>query len=103
MNTHLWVLKNDIAALSVLKWKAESRLFDTVNRSKARLGRRVWDRKDVFMRDVEARVMVNPEVWKEKVNFKENKRKVESRPKVKKKYLGKHFDPVIANIGSSKS
>ena len=103
VNTHLWVLKNDIAALSVLKWKAESRLFDTVNRSKARLGRRVWDRKDVFMRDMEARVMVNPEVWKEKVNFKENKRKVESRPKVKKKYLGKHFDPVIANIGSSKS
>ena len=71
------------------------RLFDSIARTKARLGRRVWEGKNVFMQDEEDRVNIEPEVWKEKVNFKEAMREAEPKPKPKK-YLGKHFDPVIA-------
>ena len=102
IHTHLWILKQDIAALSDLKWHADNRLFGTITKGKARLGRRVWGGKDVYMKDEGMRVKVAPDTWKEKVNFKESKREVKSRPKVKK-YLGKHFDPVIADTGSSKS
>ncbi|KAF9649617.1 hypothetical protein BDM02DRAFT_1781621 [Thelephora ganbajun] len=100
--THLWILKQDIAALSDLKWNADNRLFDTITRNKARLGRRIWEGKNVYMKDERERMKVDPEVWKEKVNFRESKREVGPRPKVKK-YLGKYFDPAIAEIGSSKS
>jgi pentatricopeptide repeat protein len=100
--THLGILKKDMAALSKLNRNASTRLFDTINRTKARLGRRVWEGKDVFMRDEEARVVVDREVWKEKVNFKKNVRGVKLQPKMKK-YLGKNFDPrVVANTESSK-
>lgn len=58
--------------------------------------------KDAHIEDKGARVKVDPETWKETVNFRESKREVGPRPKVKK-YLGKHFDPVIADIGPSKS
>ena len=95
VSTHLQILKQDIAALSQLRWTAENRLFDTISSNKARLGRRIWEGKDVYMKDEEDRVIVTQEVWKEKVNFKESARVVEPRPKIKK-YLGKHFNPVIA-------
>jgi len=53
------------------------------------------------MKDKEARVKVDPELWKDQVKFRESEREVGPRPKVKK-YLGKHFDPMIADIGPSK-
>ena len=97
--THLQILKQDIATLSELRRTAEDRLFDSVTRHKARLGRRIWEKKNVYMEDQGGRVSVDPAVWKEKVNFMESKRVVEPKPKVKK-YLGKHFDPVIATARS---
>lgn len=102
--THLWILKQDIAVLSDLKWNTENRLFSAISRNKARMGRRIWEGKNVYMRDEGegARVKVDPEVWKEKVNFRESKRELGPRPKVKK-YLGKKFDPAVANIRSSRS
>ena len=100
--SHIWILEQDIVALHDLKRNADDRLFNSINRHKARLGRRVWEGKNVYMSDEGVRVKVDPEVWKEKVNFMESKRKVERRKKVKK-YLGKHFDPIIAGIVLPKS
>lgn len=95
ISTHLRILKQDIAALSELKRIAEDRLFDSIARNKARMGRRIWEGKNVYMKDTGERVKVDPQAWKEDVNFLETKRGVELRPKPKK-YQGKHFDPVIA-------
>ena len=69
---------------------------------KARMGRRIWKGKDVYMKDEETRVKVDREAWKEKVNFAESKRAVEPRPRVRK-YLGKNFDPVLAKTRSQRS
>ena len=101
ITTHLHILKQDIAGLVRLKWNAEDRLFDTIARKKAWLGRRIWEKKDVYMRGEEGRVKVDPEDWKMKVNFMESKRVAEPRPKVKK-YLGKHFNPAIAAVRSQR-
>lgn len=54
------------------------------------------------MRDKGERVEVSLRAWKKKVNFRENKRKLEQKQK-QKKYLGKNFDPAIADIGSSRA
>jgi len=78
-----------------LRRNADDRLFDAIARNKARIGRRVWEGRNVYMEDKGERVNVDQEVWKESVNFKESKRTVVPRPK-SKKYLGKHFDPAIA-------
>ena len=102
VTTHLGILKQDLALLFDLKWHTERILFQAIARNKARLGRRIWEGKNVYMKDRGIRVRVDPKVWKEKVNFKESKREVKPRPKVKK-YLGKHFDPNIANIRPSES
>jgi len=59
------------------------------------MGRRIWEGKNVYMKDTGERVNVDPQAWKEDVNFLETKRGVEPRPKPKK-YQGKHFDPIIA-------
>ena len=99
VSTHLWILKQDLAALCDLKFKTMNRLYDTIDRIKARLGRRVWDNKDVFFRDEGKRVMVEPEVWKEKVNFEVRKRKVRLRQR-SKVYS---FNPDLANILLPKS
>lgn len=98
---HLRILKQDISALSDLKWNTENRLFRTTAGGKERLERRVHGGKDVYMEDESGRVMVDPRAWKEKKNVRVAKRKVKPKQK-QKKYLGKHFDPVIANIGSKR-
>ena len=99
---HLQILKQDMVALSQLKWNAENRLFKSMTSRKARMGRRIWKGKDVYMKDEETRVKVDREAWKEKVNFAESKRAVEPRPRVRK-YLGKNFDPVLAKTRSQRS
>lgn len=100
--THLWVLKHDIASLFDLRWVTRNRLSSTITKNKARLGRRVRRGKNVWMRDKGERVEVSLRAWKKKVNFRENKRKLEQKQK-QKKYLGKNFDPAIADIGSSRA
>lgn len=71
--THLWILRRDIALFYSMKVRAKRRLFNIIDRIKARLGRRVWAGKSVYMRDKAARVNVDPEVWKKKVNFKKRR------------------------------
>lgn len=82
VTTHLWVLRNEIAELLILKRKAIDTLSNTVTKCKVRLGRRVWDGKDVYMRDKDDRVHVEPETWKKIVNFRERKRRTNPRPQV---------------------
>jgi len=90
--THLWVLRNDITEISDLRRNAIDTLSSAITKCKARLGRRVWEGKDVYLRDKEARVVVDPEAWKGMVNFRESRRRVNPRPQVKKRSGGR-FNP----------
>lgn len=102
VSKHLYILKQDIAAITRLRWTAENRLFESVAKQKARMGRRIWKGKNVYMKDEGTRVSVDPEQWKQKVNFMVSKQRVvEPKPRPKK-YLGKHFDPVVAAARSQK-
>jgi hypothetical protein len=102
VTTHLHILKQDIARLLQLRWTAEDRLFESIARSKARMGRRIWDEKNIYLEDEGGRVKVDPEDWKVKVNFMESKKVVVPRPKARK-YLGKRFNPTIAATRSQRS
>jgi len=99
--THQRILRHDVATLCDLKRMAQVAMFKTLTGTKARLGRRVWKGKDVYSREKGARVVVDRETWKRTVNFMESKGRWTLRPRVKR-YLGKHFDPVIADIGPAK-
>jgi len=82
IGTHIYILRQDIASLCDLKWEASNTLSDAITKKKAWMGRRIWEGKDVYMRDVAMRMNVDPETWKDKVNFKESRRRVvKPRPK----------------------
>ena len=85
IGTHLYILRQDIASLSDIRWGTGNRLSNAITRSKARLGRRIWQGKDVYMRDKGVRMNVDPEIWKDKVNFRESKREVVKPKPVRRK------------------
>lgn len=95
---HVRILKHDLARLFPVKWDAQRRLHSVITRVKARLWRRILAGKDIYVRDQNARVKVDPEVWKNKLNFKDRRREVRTRPRTGV-YLGNNFDPVIAKHG----
>ena len=74
ISLHLRILKQDIATLSQENWRARGKLFRLIASHKAQLGRRVWRGKDVYLRDRGMRVKVDREMWKQIVNFQEDKR-----------------------------
>lgn len=90
IGTHIYILRQDIAALSDLKWDASNKLFNAITKKKAWLGRRVWAGKGIWTRDEAMRVIVDPKTWRDNVNFKESKRQVvKPRPKAgrRKRYV----------------
>jgi len=101
-------LKRDLLQFNDLGRSLKERLFWMITRNKVRLGRRVWRGKTVYLRNRNARVSLEREPWKKKVNFREDmltrvQRPEEVKPKWRrKKYRGKRFDPAIANIGWSR-
>lgn len=98
VSMHIKILKHDLTKLFPVKWHAKNRLFSELNRKKARIWRRISAGKDVYLRDQNARVKVDPEEWKDKLIFKELGGPVPARPRTRV-YLGKNFDPVIAKHG----
>ncbi|KAL7282128.1 hypothetical protein ACG7TL_003597 [Trametes sanguinea] len=67
---HLALLRRELDRLLEFLDHAEMVYQRTVQRVKERLGRRVWQDKDVFLRDENDRVMVTKERWRAIVNFR---------------------------------
>ncbi|PPQ79541.1 hypothetical protein CVT25_003423 [Psilocybe cyanescens] len=67
---HILILKRNIIELEDLNKNLRMIYGRTVQRVKERLGRRVWQTKDIFLRTEEGRVEVTKNRWKEIVNFR---------------------------------
>lgn len=76
IGTHIYILRQDISSLSDLKWDATNRMAEVITRKKEFMGRRIWEGKDVYLRDKAMRVNIEPGAWKDMVNFKESKWRV---------------------------
>ncbi|KAI0921546.1 hypothetical protein AcV5_000895 [Taiwanofungus camphoratus] len=67
---HLSILKRDLEALEHLEQYVADMLGRTTQRVKERLGRRVWAGKNIYMRDLNRRVAVSREEWRQKVQYR---------------------------------
>jgi hypothetical protein len=74
VNLHIVILKRNILDIEDFSKRLEFVLGRTTQRVKERLGRRVWQGKDIFFRDSpKGRVVMTKENWKEVVNFQPRK------------------------------
>ncbi len=69
INLHVAILERNYRELSEFNKRLDFIVKRTHERVKERLGRRVWEGKDVFFRDNRVRTPVSKEKWKEVVNF----------------------------------
>ncbi|KAL4076035.1 hypothetical protein J3A83DRAFT_4370241 [Scleroderma citrinum] len=73
ISTHLQVLRKDLHEISTFYEQeflpAHTRISQRV---KERLGRRVWNEKDIYLRTTNNRTMVTREEWSGMVNYKRN-------------------------------
>ena len=71
INLHVAILKRNYRELGEFNKRLDFIVKRTHERVKERLGRRVWEGKDVFFRDDRLRIPVSKEKWKEVVNFRQ--------------------------------
>ena len=76
---HVRLLERDVAALKELDSRLGEALERLTTRTKEKLGRRVWDGKNIYLRDANARLLVGRRDWVSMVNFG-GKRAVASGP-----------------------
>ncbi|KAH8113359.1 hypothetical protein DFH11DRAFT_1601561 [Phellopilus nigrolimitatus] len=69
LSLHVRLLQRDIDSMRTLNNRIGTALQRLSARKKEDLGRRVWKDLDIYMRDVDRRVKVGRERWKEIVNF----------------------------------
>ncbi|KAF8974768.1 hypothetical protein BDZ97DRAFT_1775296 [Flammula alnicola] len=82
---HVQILKRNIAEMQEFHERLEFVLARTTQRSKERMGRRVWSARDVFLRDEGKRKPVTKETWREVVNFRPMKEEHENMRKAHRK------------------
>ncbi|KAI1792897.1 hypothetical protein LXA43DRAFT_296375 [Ganoderma leucocontextum] len=70
VDLHLQLLEREVVRLEDMERHADAVLARNTQRTKERLGRRVWNGKDIFLRNEGARTVVPKERWREIVNFK---------------------------------
>ncbi|RPD61909.1 hypothetical protein L226DRAFT_508777 [Lentinus tigrinus ALCF2SS1-7] len=98
IDRHLLLLRRDLEELEEFEQHVVDVIGRDTQRVKERLGRRVWAGKDVFMRDVEQRVDIPKEVWRDTVMFRtqaeiEAKREEERRAKTKERQASLPLEP----------
>lgn len=71
INLHVAILKRNYRELDEFNKRLDFIVKRTHERVKERLGRRIWEGKDVFFRDSQVRTQVSKEKWKEVVNFQQ--------------------------------
>jgi hypothetical protein len=67
---HIQILEKDLRDLQALSKQVDFVLGRTSQRVKERLGRRVWENKDVWVSTARRRAPLSKEQWREIVNFK---------------------------------
>lgn len=70
INRHVEILKRDLFEIQQFVPRLEFTIGRTYQRTKERLGRRVWNNQNIFLLDVGRRTHVSREEWQERVNFK---------------------------------
>ncbi|KAH9853746.1 hypothetical protein C2E23DRAFT_93213 [Lenzites betulinus] len=70
IDLHMNITRQDLDKVAALETRLEDVLARTVQRIKERLGRRVWNGKNIYLRDVERRMPVSKEFWRQRVNFR---------------------------------
>ncbi|KAI0650036.1 hypothetical protein C8Q79DRAFT_362548 [Trametes meyenii] len=70
IDLHVNLIRRDLDKVVDLESQVEDVYARTIQRIKERLGRRVWGRKDIYLRDVERRMPVSKEFWKAHVNYR---------------------------------
>lgn len=82
VSTHLQVLRNDLKNIASFYehefLPANTRTFQRV---KERLGRRVWNEKDIYLRTLDKRTVVAREEWTDIVNYKNDNVVVKNAPR----------------------
>ncbi|KAF8898172.1 hypothetical protein CPB84DRAFT_1781078, partial [Gymnopilus junonius] len=73
IHLHIRILKRNIIELEDFRERLTFVLGRTTQRVKERLGRRVWDSKDIFLTTEQDRVYVTKDHWKDVVNFQPRK------------------------------
>ncbi|KAJ2931614.1 hypothetical protein H1R20_g5328, partial [Candolleomyces eurysporus] len=71
---HIQILEKDLRDLEDFRKRVEFVLGRTSQRVKERLGRRVWENKDVWVSTARRRTQLSREQWREIVNFKPMKK-----------------------------
>ncbi|EJF62958.1 hypothetical protein DICSQDRAFT_103363 [Dichomitus squalens LYAD-421 SS1] len=78
VDLHLKLLERELLELEDLERHADVVLGRSTQRLKERLGRRVWNSKDIFLRDIGRRTTLPKAVFRENVNFR-SQSEVEAR------------------------
>lgn len=81
INLHIQILKRNISELEGFNERLAFVLGRTTQRVKERLGRRIWDSKDVFLSTERTRMNLTKEEWKGIVNFQPRKDNWEPSPR----------------------
>ena len=69
-DTHIKILRRDIEEIETFAAKVNDVLGRTAQRVKERIGRRVWQNKDVYLLTENTRIKVSRQTWRGVVNFK---------------------------------
>jgi hypothetical protein len=70
IDRHIKVLERDHRDIDIFYQYSEVVYSRTIARIKERLGRRVWDGKDIYLRDQNKRVFVSRQEWRKIVRFR---------------------------------
>ncbi|TFK27088.1 hypothetical protein FA15DRAFT_754593 [Coprinopsis marcescibilis] len=70
LNLHIQILRRDVEELTQFSDHLRDLLGRTTQRVKERLGRRVWEGKDIYLSEVDRREVVSKDDWKTAVGFR---------------------------------
>ena len=70
INLHIRILVRDIEEIAAFAKNLDHVLGRTHQRRKERLGRRVWDDKDIYLSDVHQRTRISRQRWQQVVGFR---------------------------------
>lgn len=81
INLHISILQRNLYDSERFAAHLEQLVGRTTQRIKERLGRRVWDGRDIYMADVNRRIILSREAWARSAGFRE-RREPPSKPTV---------------------
>ncbi|KAK2466495.1 hypothetical protein APHAL10511_002137 [Amanita phalloides] len=70
IDLHIKILESDLHGIEQLASRVDDVMGRTIQRVKERLGRRVWNEKDIYIQSEASRMRVSRSRWTEIVNFK---------------------------------